>query len=613
MHNGSSAMVFINLFGTPRIWIDGNSPVAFRSSKAIEVIAYLALANKPIARSEIAAALWPELDQERQLHNLRQNLTYVRQALPDTLQSDQSKLYLTGCSVLECEGRGALLEGFDGKWIQPLRERFLHARVDRLNEEAESILETDPAGAELRAREAITIDPILERPRKTLLRALVAQKQTARAVREFREYAARLDDELNVSPSTELGAIVGLAGAEEDTLSPGELRLSLAPSQYLDFAFSYSRHLYYRGNFLRSRIVLEEALSPVSSLSNDARSIGLARLQRIAFDLGDVVRARTAAEEAVQLACGPFARAHAHLALARVQYAERDYDHCEENVRKALRHAKACGDLEVHADTIILGSVLRWFQHSTKEALRLSRKAEVLAAAAASPYILMVAMTVVASSLFKLGLEEEAALKVNEAIQIGRSHNFRLRTADALSLLGRIRFAQNRLADARTFYREALSHLEGTDGLVFLTHALIYMGELEMKLDHPNDAVEYFRRGSGYWRVLGNKVGLATTYRNIGKALYQIGNYEEAMRYLQDALSIWASCDEEYGQATCNVPLAQLYATMGERDEAIKCLRSARETLAKLMPGEIGDNYEDPMLQVGQIDLLLKELRAGRG
>ena len=53
----------IHLFGVPHILRDG-APVHVEQCKALAALAYLALAPRAVARDELAALLWPDLDQQ---------------------------------------------------------------------------------------------------------------------------------------------------------------------------------------------------------------------------------------------------------------------------------------------------------------------------------------------------------------------------------------------------------------------------------------------------------------------------------------------------------------------------------------------------------------------
>src|SRR5437016_1423518 len=82
------------LFGTPRLAHNG-TPINIGRRKAIGLLAYLSLVNKPQSRDVIMALLWPELDQEHSGSALRSTLHSLTLQLPeDCLEVTRQTLYL---------------------------------------------------------------------------------------------------------------------------------------------------------------------------------------------------------------------------------------------------------------------------------------------------------------------------------------------------------------------------------------------------------------------------------------------------------------------------------------------------------------------------------------
>jgi DNA-binding SARP family transcriptional activator len=71
-------------FGTPRIERE-NRPVALPRSKALALLAYLLISRQPHERVELAALLWPELDDAGARNGLRRELSMLRAALGSEL------------------------------------------------------------------------------------------------------------------------------------------------------------------------------------------------------------------------------------------------------------------------------------------------------------------------------------------------------------------------------------------------------------------------------------------------------------------------------------------------------------------------------------------------
>lgn len=74
----------ISLLGALQISLDGEPVTDFATDKARALLAYLAVeADKPHLRDELAGLLWPDQPRRKGRHNLRQTLSYVRQAIGD--------------------------------------------------------------------------------------------------------------------------------------------------------------------------------------------------------------------------------------------------------------------------------------------------------------------------------------------------------------------------------------------------------------------------------------------------------------------------------------------------------------------------------------------------
>lgn len=79
----------LSLFGTPRVERDGLDVTPGRT-KAVALLAYLAVTGQPHQRERLATLLWPELDAEATRNGLRRELSGLRAALgTDLIQTDR--------------------------------------------------------------------------------------------------------------------------------------------------------------------------------------------------------------------------------------------------------------------------------------------------------------------------------------------------------------------------------------------------------------------------------------------------------------------------------------------------------------------------------------------
>ncbi len=85
-------MLRLSLFGTPRIARDGQDVTPTRS-KAVALLAYLAVTGQPHERELLATLFWPELDAEAARNGLRRELSGLRAALgADLLYADRRQI-----------------------------------------------------------------------------------------------------------------------------------------------------------------------------------------------------------------------------------------------------------------------------------------------------------------------------------------------------------------------------------------------------------------------------------------------------------------------------------------------------------------------------------------
>jgi predicted ATPase/DNA-binding SARP family transcriptional activator len=77
-------MLRLYLFGAPQIELNGQ-PVALRRTKALALLAYLAVTGQPQERSTLLNLLWPEFDEASARNNLRRELSLLRNLLGDAV------------------------------------------------------------------------------------------------------------------------------------------------------------------------------------------------------------------------------------------------------------------------------------------------------------------------------------------------------------------------------------------------------------------------------------------------------------------------------------------------------------------------------------------------
>jgi predicted ATPase/DNA-binding SARP family transcriptional activator/Tfp pilus assembly protein PilF len=223
----------LSLFGAPSITY-GDTSRALDFERRGQLLAFLALKRTWVGRAELAALLWPDQQSKLAYTNLRKAL-FRLSSLPwaQRVESDGNALRFDVASdVSEFEAalrerrladavdlrRGELLAGFDdhandawSSWLGFERERLRVAWSTAAREVLAGELE--PAAAVDLAGRLLDADPLDEDALAAYMTALVRSGQGARARQAYREFSARLQEELGLSPGAELQALHDSIGA----------------------------------------------------------------------------------------------------------------------------------------------------------------------------------------------------------------------------------------------------------------------------------------------------------------------------------------------------------------------------------------------------------------
>lgn len=223
--------VVFRLLGPPRIEREGRV-VSLDTRKAVALVAYLAIARRPVGRDEVAAVLWPSAERGRARAALRRTLSALMSALEgrallvegDTLAIDAASAWtdvaafrslVEGADVDSLRQavdlyRGDFLAGFGLRDSVEFDDWQLGAAQDLRRELASALerLSNELAGSDVDAaieyaRRWVELDPLHEEAHRALIRLHSRKGERAAAVRQYRECVALLERELGVSPDAE--------------------------------------------------------------------------------------------------------------------------------------------------------------------------------------------------------------------------------------------------------------------------------------------------------------------------------------------------------------------------------------------------------------------------
>lgn len=248
-------MIRLYLFGAPRLERDG-LPVTTDTKKAIALLAYLAVSGRGHTRDTLAALLWGDADEQHARGALRRTLSVLRAAAGDAAVETSGDLVSVGdgvwCDVvafrvaLAAQGSGLaevselaaapFMAGFNLRDAADFEEwQFLEGEA--LNRELAAALaiqaaqlarEGGYAAAIEVARRLLALDTLNEEAHRLLMRLHAFKNDQAAALRQYRECARVLDQELGVPPLRETTELYH--AIRENRLARPVAGIALAPS-----------------------------------------------------------------------------------------------------------------------------------------------------------------------------------------------------------------------------------------------------------------------------------------------------------------------------------------------------------------------------------------------
>lgn len=102
-HTINSFMLYINLLGTPLIYLEEQLPLRFRTRKAQALLIYLATTGRSWTRDALATLFWPETDDATARKNLRDILPPLRRQLGGQLLVDAELIGLNPAHPIKCD------------------------------------------------------------------------------------------------------------------------------------------------------------------------------------------------------------------------------------------------------------------------------------------------------------------------------------------------------------------------------------------------------------------------------------------------------------------------------------------------------------------------------
>lgn len=222
---GGPVEAMLTLMGEFELVVSGRQLKIPHSAE--RVLTYLALANRPVARTRLAGVLWEDGSDRGAAKSLRSTLWRIRRTTADLVlaREDRLQLYphvavdvtdLTDLAkrLIHEPGLGSLarlpllvdcvelLPDWDDEWVVADRERYRLLRLEALERAASALIERRHFGdALIAALAAVQAEPLRESARRLVVQVQLAQGNAAEAIHSYREYQSLLHDELGIEPS----------------------------------------------------------------------------------------------------------------------------------------------------------------------------------------------------------------------------------------------------------------------------------------------------------------------------------------------------------------------------------------------------------------------------
>ena len=225
-------MLKLRLFGGIELIDQDNNVLSIGTRKDTALLVFLALQDRPVERSKIAALMWPDRPEEQARKSLRQSLVGLRRRVNRdqmVLCAERNERMSICSSHLRVDAllfsslvrsgsfeaavdlyHGPLLEGFSSpssifsEWLAIEETRFSDLAIGAFVSLTEQRLAVaDWSGAMASARALLEIDPLREAGHQLLMRALDGAGRGTEALQQFHRLSGLLRGELDVRPNVD--------------------------------------------------------------------------------------------------------------------------------------------------------------------------------------------------------------------------------------------------------------------------------------------------------------------------------------------------------------------------------------------------------------------------
>jgi len=178
---------------------------------------------------------------------------------------------------------------------------------------------------------------------------------------------------------------------------------------------------------------------------------------------------------------------------------------------------------------------------------------------------------------------DKAILYHNKALEKAKEAGNKELRVNSLNMLGVV---YRRIDDIRTaldYHQEALALAESIENRTesvqkSIAVSLNSMGNIFLVLEQYDLAVQRFTKSMKIEESVGNKLGLAINYHNIGYAKEATGDLEGALLDYKESLRYNTEIDSDLGRVICNNTIGRIYIKQKKYGEAIDIISSTLES-----------------------------------
>ncbi len=227
----------LRFLGAVQIERDGKPVHGFRSRKALALLGYLAVQNRPVPREHLVDLFWEGMPEARGRANLSWVLNRIAALLPGCLETDPHTvqfqrpsgywLDIDAFEALEVQGEADALNAaaqlYRGEFLEDLYLRdcaefeiWLAGERERWRQRVAQVLEKLVAYHERRgereqalhcARRLLALEPWREESHRQVMRLLARSGQREAALAQYQTCRRLLAEELGIEPTTETTAL----------------------------------------------------------------------------------------------------------------------------------------------------------------------------------------------------------------------------------------------------------------------------------------------------------------------------------------------------------------------------------------------------------------------